>query len=265
MKEGPFFGKSVIVTGASLGIGREIALQLAEQGARLALGSRSNEELQRVANLCRERGATAIVTTADVSKEADCRTLVERTISKYGQIDALINNAGIGMRAMFGELPSPHVMETVMGVNFWGSVYCTYHALSHLKASNGRIVGVVSGGGKFPTPGACGYGASKHALVGFYDTIRIELKGTGVSVTAAYPEWVATGITSRAPKADGTPAGEISPHEKGATRPEVCARRILKAAADREREVVSLKLKIGVMMAEILPRVIDGIAVRAYL
>jgi len=264
MKDEPFLGKSVIVTGASLGIGRQIALQLALQGARLALAARSEEELARVASLCRERGGNAVAITTDVSEEAQCKALIERTVAEYGQIDALINNAGTGMQARFDELPSLSLMERVMRVNFWGSVYCTHYALPHLRATKGRIVVVVSGGGKFPTPGACGYGASKHALVGLFDTLRIELEKSGVSVTAAYPEWVATGISGRAPRADGNPAGKVSAHEKGAMSPEVCARLIIRAGADRRREVMSAKLKLGLLMAPIVPRLVDETAARAY-
>ena len=193
-----------------------------------------------------------------------CQVLVERTISEYGRIDALINNAGIGMQARFEDLPDVSLLKTVMGVNFWGSVYCTYCALPHLKATKGRIVVVISGGGKVPTPGACGYGASKHALAGFFNTLRIELEGSGVSVTAVYPEWVSTGISSRALKADGTPAGKIASMEKGAMKPEVCARMILKAAANREREVMSALVRLGQIMAPVMPRTVDRVAARAF-
>jgi short-subunit dehydrogenase len=264
MKESPFTRKAVVVTGASLGIGREIALQLADQGAWLALVARGQEELERVASLCRERGARAVPVVADVSREAACQGLVERTIAEYERIDALVNNAGVGMRARFEDLPSVSLLKTVMGVNFWGSVYCTYHALPHLKATRGRIIVVISGGGKVPTPGASGYGASKHALTGFFNSLRIELEGSGVSVTAAYPEWVSTGISSRALKADGTPAGDVVSMEKGAMKPEVCARMILKAAANREREIMSTKVRFGQIMAPIMPRAVDRVATRAF-
>jgi NAD(P)-dependent dehydrogenase (short-subunit alcohol dehydrogenase family) len=252
------------VTGASLGIGRQIALQLALQGARLALAARSEQELSRVASLCRERGGEAIAITTDVSDEAQCKALIERAVAEYGQIDSLINNAGMGMRARFDELSSLSLMETVMRVNFWGSVYCTHYALPHLRATKGRIVVIISGGGKFVTPGACGYGASKHALVGFFDTLRIELAESGVSVTAIYPDWVATGISARSPGADGRPVGNIVAHEQGAMLPEACARLILKAAAKRRREAMSPRHKLGLLFAPIFPGFVDEIAVRAF-
>jgi len=264
MMEDAFLRNSVIVTGASLGIGRQIALQLASQGAHLALAARSEQELSRVASLCRERGGEAVAITTDVSDEAQCKALIERAVAEYGQIDSLINNAGLGMWARFDELSSLSLLETVMRVNFWGSVYCTHYALPHLRATKGRIVVVVSGGGKFPSPGLCGYGASKHALVGFFDSLRIELKRSGVSVTAVYPDWVATGISGRALRANGKPAGEVNAHEKGAMSPEVCAQLIVRAAAKRRREMISAKMRFGLLMAPIVPCLVDGIAARMF-
>ena len=264
MMEDAFLRNSVIVTGASLGIGRQIALQLASQGAHLALAARSEQELSRVASLCRERGGEAVAITTDVSDEAQCKALIERTVVEYGQIDSLINNAGMGMWARFDELSSLSLLETVMRVNFWGSVYCTHYALPHLRATKGRLVVVVSGGGKFPAPGLCGYGASKHALVGLFDSLRIELEGSGVSVTAAYPAWVATGMSGRSLRADGKPTGEVTAHEKGAMSPEVCARLIIRAATERRREMISAKMRFGLVMAPIVPHLVDGIAARMY-
>jgi short-subunit dehydrogenase len=257
MKQDPFLQNSVIVTGASLGIGRHLALQLAEKGAWLTLAARSADELDRVAGLCRDRGGEAIAVTTDVSDQSQCKALIERSIEEYGRIDTLINNAGIGMHARFEELPDFSLMETIMRVNFWGSVYCTHYAFQHLKETKGRIVVIISGGGKFVTPGSCGYGASKHAMVGFFDSLRIELAESGVSVTAIYPDWVATGISARALEANGRPSGKIAAQEQGGMLPEECARLILKAAIRRRREILWPKYKLGLLFALIFPNVID--------
>jgi len=264
MKEAAFQGKSVIVTGASLGIGREMALQLANQGSYLTLASRDKDALNRVANQCRERGAKASIFPVDVSNQDNCSDLIEHTISVYGQIDTLICNAGVGMSSNFEDLANLSVLETVMAVNFWGAVYCAFYALPYLKATKGRIVVVNAGGGKIPTPRVSGYGASKHALVGFFDSLRIELKDSGVSVTSAFPEWVATGISSRALKADGTAIGRVSKHEKGAIPADMCARRILTAAAMRKRDSISFRLRLGLILGQIAPPLIDRIATLAY-
>jgi short-subunit dehydrogenase len=264
MRQEPFSQNSVIVTGASLGIGRHLALQLAEKGAWLVLAARNQVELEHVAGLCRERGGRAIVVPTDVSDPSQCQALIERSVEEYGRIDTLINNAGIGMQARFDELPDLSVMERVMLVNFWGSVYCTHYALQHLQATKGRIVTIISGAGIFAAPCACGYGASKHALVGFFNTLRVELAETGVSVTLFYPDWVETGISAKAPGADGKPCGKINPHEQGAMTPETCARLILKTAARRGREAMPPRIKLGQILSPILPGMVDKIVVKAF-
>jgi NAD(P)-dependent dehydrogenase (short-subunit alcohol dehydrogenase family) len=264
MEQRAFAGKSVLITGASRGIGRAMALQLAEQGAWLTLAARGTEELEHVAASCRERGARSIAVSADVSREADCKLLVARAVAEYGRLDVLISNAGLGLIARFEDLPNPSAMETVMAVDFWGSVYCIYHALPHLRESRGRIVAVVSGTGKLPAPGASGYSAAKHALAAFVGALRIELQDSGITFTAAFPEWVETGFTARAITHDGTPSGVPSPHEKGAMTPEECARQILKAAAERRREMISPKIKLGIILAQFLPEVVDDISVRVF-
>ena len=237
---------------------------MAERGAWLTLAARSTDELERVAGLCRERGGQAMAVTTDVADRSQCEALIERSIEAYGRLDTLINNAGLGMWARFDELEDPSVMETVMRVNFWGSVYCTYYALPHLRAAKGRIVVVISGGGKFVTPFSSGYGASKHALAGFFNTLRVEQAGSGISVTAFYPEWVATGISARACGADGMPVGRVSAQEQGAMSPEACARLILRAAAGRRREAMPAKHKLALVLAPIFPDFVDKMAVRGF-
>jgi short-subunit dehydrogenase len=264
MQQDPFYQNSVIVTGASSGIGRCLSLQLAEKGAWLTLAARTADELDRVAQLCRDRDGKAIAVTSDVSDERQCKALVERSLGEYGRIDTLINNAGVGMRARSDELCDLSVMETLMRVNFWGSVYCTHCALEHLRATKGRIVVVIGGAGRYPAPVACGYGASKHALVGFFDTLRVELAPSGISVTAIYPDWVATGVSARACGADGRPVGNVVAQEQGAMSPEVCARLILKAAAERRRELMSHRQRLGLLLAPIFPGYVDKVAVRAF-
>jgi len=262
--KGSFFENSVIVTGASLGIGRQLALQLARQGAWLTLASRSTVELEKVAGLCREAGARAIAVTTDVADQKQCESLVERCMLEYGRIDTLVNNAGIGMRVRFDQLPDMAVLEKVMRTNYWGSVYCTYYALPHLKETKGRIVAVLSGGAVAVTPHAIGYGASKHALAGFFNTLRIELAGSGVSVITTYPVWVATGITGRALLANGKPFGNIGIQEQGAMPPEDCARQILKAAARRKRDMMPLLLRLNLIFSPIIPGIVDRIVTRVF-
>jgi short-subunit dehydrogenase len=260
MKETTLRENVVIITGASSGIGQQLAWQLAEKGAWLALAARNHEKLNEVAKQCEQRGGKAAVMPTDVSVQSQCQSLIERTIEAYGRIDTMINNAGIGIASRFDDLEDLAVFEKLFQINFFGSVYCTHYALPYLKKTRGRLVGVSSLRGKFASATADGYGASKHAMAGFFDSLRVELTDSGISVTMIYPGWVSTGISSRAMKADGNLTGGISVHEKDAMPADVCARMIVKAIAKRKREVVmTFQGKIGLWIRLIAPGVIDQV------
>jgi len=193
MPEGTFRNRAVLVTGASQGIGREIALQLARHGARVGLMARSRSDLEATAAACRTEGAQALILPGDVGSETDCAAAVRSTCADFGSLDMLIANAGISMLSAFEDLDELEPLERVMRVNYFGAVYCTRHALPHLIASRGRIVAVSSLSGLTGVPTRTGYAASKHAMRGFFDSLRIELRRHGVSVTVAYPGFVDTG------------------------------------------------------------------------
>ncbi|MGB6422677.1 MAG: SDR family oxidoreductase [Anaerolineales bacterium] len=258
MKNQTFLENVIIITGASFGIGRHLALQLAEQGAWLALAARNALKLEEVSKQCHQRGGKVVVIPTDVAEQSQCQNLIEGTVANYGRIDTLINNAGFGVASRFDELQDLSLFEKVIQVNFFGSVYCTHYALPYLKETRGRLVGVSSLRGKFPSATADGYGASKHAMAGFFDSLRNELADSGVSVTMIYPGWVSTGISSRALRADGKPTGKISVHEEGAMPVDDCARQIVQAVAMRKREVVmTLQGKLGLWIRLIAPGVVD--------
>ncbi|MCL4562319.1 MAG: SDR family oxidoreductase [Chloroflexi bacterium] len=264
MTDHVFEDSVVIVTGASLGIGREVALQLAGRGARLVLAARQVDKLEEAAQECRQRGGQALVVPTDVSLQADCRLLVERSVQEYGRIDMLVNNAGRTMWALIDEIQDPCIFEEIMRINYFGCMYCTYYALPHLKQTRGRIVGVSSVAGKSGVPTRTGYAASKHAMVGFLDSLRIELQGSGVSVTIAYPDFVATGMQSRGFGTDGQALGYNPVKVEKVMTTEECARRILSAAARRKREeIMTLRAKLGVWLKLIAPEMVDRIARKA--
>ncbi|MGB2911105.1 MAG: SDR family oxidoreductase [Anaerolineales bacterium] len=258
MKNQTFLENVIIITGASYGIGRHLALQLAEQGAWLALAARNALKLEEVSKQCHQRGGKVVVIPTDVAEQSQCQNLIEGTVANYGRIDTLINNAGFGVASRFDELQDLSLFEKVIQVNFFGSVYCTHYALPYLKETRGRLVGVSSLRGKFPSATADGYGASKHAMAGFFDSLRNELADSGVSVTMIYPGWVSTGISSRALRADGKPTGKISVQEEGAMPVDDCARQIVQAVAMRKREVVmTLQGKLGLWIRLIAPGAVD--------
>jgi len=260
-----FLENVVILTGASRGIGRALALLLAQQGAWLALAARDRANLEDVAQSCRQRGqaagAKALALPTDVSDQDQCRRLVERTVEAYGRVDTLVNNAGITMWSRFDEMQSLQPLERIMQVNYLGCVYCTHAALPYLKQSQGRIVAVASLAGKAGVPLRSGYAASKHAMVGFFDSLRIELAPYGVSVTVILPDFVATETRQRAFGPDGEPLGKSPVQESQVMTAEESARRILEAMAVRQREQVqSLRGKLGQWVKLIAPGLVDRIA-----
>ena len=257
-------GKVVVITGASSGIGRALALALAPQRPRLVLAARDAARLEEVAGECRGKGAEALVVPTDVSAEPACRALVERTVGTLGGLDVLVNNAGIGMLARFDETGDLSVYETLMRVNYLSCVYLTHHALPHLKRSRGQIVVVASVAGLTGVPTRTGYAASKHAVFGLFDSLRIELEGTGVSVTMVAPDFVRTEIHRRAFGPGGTPTGKSPLQESRIMTAEACAALILPAMERRRRLLItSWRGRLGRYVRLVAPGLIDGIARRA--
>jgi short-subunit dehydrogenase len=264
MSKQAFKDNVVILTGASSGIGRAAALQLAEQGAWLALAARDGERLEQVAVECRQYGGRALAVKTDVASESECRNLIERTAAEYGRIDTLINNAGISMWTPFEQLQDLAILEHIMRVNYLGAAYLTHAALPYLKQTRGRLVAVSSLAGKNGVPTRSGYAASKHALVGFFDSLRIELLETGVSVTIVYPGFVTSEIRERAFGADGQPLGKSPVRESEVMSAEECAHIMLDAVARRKREeVMTLRGKLGQWLKLFAPGMVDRVARKA--
>lgn len=264
MSNNYFSDKVVVITGASIGIGRELAFQMAAQGAHLALAARNQEQLETVAAGCRERGGTTIGIPTDVAERSQAENLINKTIDEFGRIDILINNAGISMWSLFEQVEALKIFEQIMQTNFMGSVYCTHYALPYLKETKGQLVAVSSLAGKTGVPTRSGYAASKHAMVGFFDTLRIELAKDGVDVTLVYPGFVLTEIRLRALTGDGSELGHEPVQEKGAMTAAECAALILPAIAKRKRELVMTpRGKVGQWLKLIAPALVDRIAQNA--
>jgi short-subunit dehydrogenase len=253
--------RTIVITGASDGIGAELARQLAPEGPRLVLAARSAERLDRVAAECRSRGARAIAVTADVAIEGDCRRLVERAADEFGGIDVLVNNAGMSMHARFDEIEDFSTFERVWRINCLGTIACTRYAWPHLKASRGQLVGVCSLAGRTGVPGRTTYCMSKFAQAGFLEALRIEAEDDGIAVTAVYPGVVATETRRRGFNGRGEPAGVSALEEAGAMPVDECARQIIAAMRARRRELVmTARAKVGLWLKLIAPRVVDGMA-----
>lgn len=227
MRKGTFKGKTAIVTGASSGIGKALAIQLAEAGAHVMLAARRETELQQITNDLCLKGYQADYCITDVTKEEDCKNLIGKTVKKWNGLDIMICNAGISMRANFDDLDLA-VIHRLMDVNFYGTVNCTKYALPYLQQSHGSLVGISSTAGIHGLPWRTGYSASKFAISGFLETIRIENLKKGVHVMIAFPGFTSSNIRFHALTANGTPQGNTPRDENKMASSEETASHILK-------------------------------------
>lgn len=267
MKSDAFDGQVVIVTGASAGIGKSLAFLLASQCAKVVIAARRAERLEKIAETCRIFCGEVMVLPTDVSDEAQCKDLIEKTIARYGKLDMLINNAGMAASALFDEFPDLCLFKRTMEINFYGAVYCTYYALPYLKQNHGRIVAISSLGGKTAIPYNTPYCASKYALHGFYDSLRMELYRSGVSCTVVCPSWVATEFHESQLNKAGVPRGlhGRAYYSKRTMTSDQCAKTILDAAEKRRREVLLGPGTLAVWLKVIAPGFLDWLAVKIFL
>ena len=255
--------KVVVITGASSGIGKALAEKYVAEGCKLVLAARRIERLQLIEK--QFPAAEILSVKTDVSKESDCKNLIGRTIDKFGRIDILINNAGISMRALLENLDL-EVIRKVMDVNFWGTVYCTKYALPWLLKSKGSLVGVISVGGYVGLPGRSGYSASKFAMRGFLDSVRIENRRSGLHVLIAAPGFTTSEIRKYALIADGSQQGETPRDENKMMSAEECARHIYRAVKRRQRKIILtfLQGKATVLVAKLWADLVDGFIYRTF-
>jgi len=259
-----FRGKVVVVTGASEGIGRAICLALAPQGARLVLAARNGARLEELKKEVEALGGGALCVPTDVTEEAACKALIARAGEAYGQIDALVNNAGGTMWTTLEDITDLSIFDRLIRLNYLGSVYCTYYALPWLKKTRGRIVGVSSVAGITGVPTRTAYAASKHAMFGFFDSLRIEVAEQGISVTMAAPDYVVSEIHRRALGSDGKPLGVSPIHEAKVMKSDECARLIVEAMTRRERLLLtSSRGRLGRWLKLLAPQVMDNLAAKA--
>jgi NAD(P)-dependent dehydrogenase (short-subunit alcohol dehydrogenase family) len=260
-----FAGKCVVVTGASTGIGQELSVALAQRGAKLVVAARRKDALDETVRRCIDAGADALAVPTDVADPESCRRLIDAAVEKFGAVDVLVNNAGVSMWARFDEITDLSIFEQLMRVNYLGAVYCTHFALPHVRAAGGLLVAVSSLTGKTGVPTRTGYAASKHAMQGFFDSLRIELHGSGVDVLVVSPGFVATDVRASAFGADGKVLGASPRREDRETMPlDECVRQIVAAMAERRRELVmTRRARLGLFVKLIAPSLVDRVAAAA--
>ena len=248
--------KVVIITGASSGIGEALVKHLALEGCKLVITARNIEKLNILVNNL--KSTTEIVAVkADVSIEADCKNIIQEAINSFGNIDILINNAGISMRAIFEELDLS-VIHKLMNTNFWGTVYCTKYALPYLLKTRGSVVGVSSIAGYKGLPARTGYSASKFAMHGFLEVLRIENLKKGLHVLIACPGFTKSNIRNTALAKDGEAQGESPRDENKMMSAEEVAIHITNAIIKRKNSLIlTTQGKMTVWLNKFFPSLVD--------
>lgn len=250
-----FKNKVIIITGASSGIGKALALQALAEDALVVACARNLPRLQET--FSGQGGERLLLVEADVAREEDCNKLVTKAVEHWGRIDILINNAGMSMRALFADLDL-QVLKSLMDVNFWGSVYATKFALPYIRSAQGSIVGISSIAGYRGLPGRTGYSSSKFAMQGFLEALRTELLYSNVHVMWAAPGFTASNIRNTALGAAGNAQKETPLNENKLMSAEKCAAIIYTAIKKRKRTVVmTTQGKLTVWMNKLLPAWMD--------
>jgi len=236
-----FKHKVVVITGASSGIGRACAYEFAERGAKVVLAARSENELKIVEDEIKQKGGDCLSVKTDIRNIDDCKNLIDKTIEKFNKIDILINNAGISMRASFEELDLV-VIKEIMDTNFFGMVYCTKFALPYLIEQKGSIIGISSITGLTPLPYRTGYAASKHAMEGFLNTLRLENLNKGLHILTVHPNFTTSNIRKYALNKNGKPQIE-SPRDEARMMPAEKVAQIIARAAHKRKKDLTLTLE----------------------
>jgi len=236
-----FEKKSVVIVGASSGIGEELAVQVSRFKPKLVLAARRLNKLEELKKKCLSAGAeTVTVVETDVSDREKCKELIDKAVEVNGGIDVLFLNAGVALSSTLYSLKDPEVLEQVFRVDFFGAMYTAFYALPHLRKSKGHITVTSSLYAKLPGIGVSAYVSAKHALHGFFDCLRIEEKRNQIRVTLVCPGYSATSIHAKSLGSDGK---EVGSHKKSAmfawleTTIPKCANRILRATAANQKEV----------------------------
>jgi len=252
-----FNDKAVIITGASSGIGKALAYKFSELGSYVCLAARRIELLEEIKKDLESKGGKVLIVQTDITVEDECKQLINKVIDEFGQIDILINNAGISMRALFIDVEI-NVLKHLMDVNFWGAVYCTKYALPYLLESKGTVVGVSSIAGFHGLPARTGYSASKFALHGFLETLRIEYLKKGLHVMVIAPGFTASEIRKHALDAKGIEQGDSPLSEEKLMSPQHVAQVLIRSIRRRKRnKILTLSGQITALFQRILPEQVD--------
>lgn len=228
--------KIVWITGASSGIGEALVYQYFKAGDKLIISARNRDELFRVKGSC-QNSFNVHVLPLDLSETESLNEKAEAAIRIFGKIDLLINSGGISQRSLALET-NLQTEQKIMDTNFWGTVSLSKAVLPlMIKNGGGQIVVVSSLVGKFGTKLRSAYAASKHALHGYFDSLRSEVYDQNISITIVCPGFIKTNVSVNAMTASGTPQGTMDDAQANGMSAEICAQKIVKAIKGRKEEV----------------------------
>lgn len=232
-----FENKTIWITGASSGIGKALAVKLSYDKAKLILSSRNQEKLEEVRSLCHEPKNVKVL-SLDLEQKQDAQKWVKEALSLFGGIDILINNAGISQRSLVVNT-GIKIDEDIFRINYFGTIALTKSLLPHfINKKEGYFVVITSVVGRVGTPLRSSYSASKHALHGFFDSLRAEVFNENIRVSLICPGFVNTNISINALTADGSEQGTMDEATAKGLSPEVFANKAIKAMKKEKQEVV---------------------------
>ncbi len=247
--------KVAIITGGSSGIGKSLVLKYADEGYAVVFTGRNSERMTQVVKDLGERPHLAL--ELDAADQEENKKLVEATIKEYGQIDVLICNAGISMRALFEDVEI-NVFKKLMDINFYGAIYATKFALPHLLETRGTIIAISSINGWRSTPARTAYSSSKFAMQGFFEALRTEVMTRGVHVLVVCPGFTNSNIRNVALTADGKVQGESPRDEKKMMTSAEVASRTFRAAQKKKRDLIlTFEGKMAVLLNKVIPSRLD--------
>ena len=251
--------KVVIITGGSSGIGKALAEEFGKNGSKILITGRNPNDLNEVVENLGKKGIIITGFQADVSREEDNRAMAAEAIRMYGQIDILINNAGITMRALFEDVELA-VVKKVMDINFYGVLYATKSCLPEIIKNKGSVIGISSVAGYRGLPGRTGYSASKFALNGFLEVLRTEMLRKDVHVLTACPGFTTSNIRKRSLTKDGSQQGDSPRDENEMMTAAECAVRIYRATVKRKKIIIlTTQGKLAVFLNKWFPGFMDKI------
>lgn len=251
-----FSDKTIWVTGASSGIGKALAIELAKQNAQLILSSRNKQDLEKVKMACKDPNKVKVI-PLDLEDYTNLQEVTNTAISAFGKIDILVNNGGISQRSLVKDTDI-EVDKRIMDINYLGNIALAKALLPHFIANkNGQFVITTSIVGKIGTPLRSSYAASKHALHGFYDSLRAEHFNDNIAVTLVCPGFVNTNISKNALTGDGSPQNKMDNATANGIQPDRFAKLMAKAVLKKKEEVYisGAKEKLGVYVKRWMPKV----------